>query len=893
MMKRFPIGLLLILFAVQGWAQDARLDWAVSAGNPTIVDYSYGLALDDSGNVYTTGSYFGTVDLNTGPGVDEFTSVWVSDIYIHKLDDNGNYKWAKSIGGGSDDRGLGIVTDSEGNVYVTGHYMLEADFDPNDGELILTAEGETDAFIMKLDSLGNMIWAKSIGGTLSDRGLGIAVDDFGNVYSTGFFNGTVDFDPGPGSFEVTSSGGFEAYVVKLDEDGNFLWANTYGGGGSDASVEVVTDNGNNVFLTGYFSDSIDFNPGGVPAVHLSEEDGTDCFILKLNTDGNYLWSKTFGGEFDLDRTNALTTDLMDNVYIGGWFGGTVDFDPGPGDSLITYDAYSDGFILKLNNVGEFEWVRTISGENEVRVNKIVLNDENEIFAAGFFSRVADFDPGEGVYELDADIFDDDTYLLKLNDLGEFVWVKHFDSNDRSRPDGLDLDDSSNIFMSGVFEGIVDFDPGVDTLEVLTSYDHWDFFILKMAPCTPFETTDTIEACNSYTWIDGIEYFESTIDPVFILSDTSGCDSIVSLHLTILPTSSTTDSIEACDAYTWIDGIEYTEDNDEATFTLTNEFGCDSVVTLNLTILSSSTGIDEQIACDSLLWTDGITYYEDNFTATDTFVNAVGCDSVVTLNLTVNYSNSGTDEQVVCDSLVWINGITYYENNDEATFTLTNATGCDSVVTLNLEVNYSSSGTDEQMACDSYVWIDEIEYFEDNTTATFVLTNAVGCDSIVTLNLDIDPFITGVTNDDPTLTALEPDAEYQWLDCLNDFSEIPGATEINFVPEENGEYAVEVTKFGCIDTSDCYVIATAGIVDSDKALNRIKIYPNPSSGLVKIDLGDLQNVSIRVYAVGGRLVHQISNVPSNIYSFELDVESGVYFIEVLTNDGRGQFRLVVE
>lgn len=890
-MKRFSTGLVFILFTFQSWTQDVRLDWVKTAGNPPLQDNSYGLSVDDSGNVYTTGFYALTADLNTDVGVEEYTAVGGTDIFIHKVDNNGNFKWVKSIGGSLSDSGYEIVTDSEGYVYVTGVFAESADFDPNEGVYTLTASGgSSDAFVLKLDSLGNLIWAKSFGGELTDRGNSIAVDNLGNVYVTGVFRGTADFDPGIDTFNLISEGAADIYVLKLDVDGNFLWANGYGGSGTDFGWEVMLDNFNNIYITGYYSETIDFNPDGPSALETSLG-GEDGFILKLDNDGEYLWSHSIGGPSISDSGNSINIDAFNDVFIVGQFRNTVDFDPGVSDSVITA-VDLDGYILKLNSEGEFEWVCIITGENEELVNKIVLNTENEIFVTGRFSETTDFDPGEGVYELDAGMFRDDVYLLKLDASGEFIWVKQYDSNDLSGVHGLDIDDSSNIFVSGYFEGTMDFDPGADTLEITAPMDNDDFFILKMAPCTPFETTDTIEACNSYTWIDGIEYFESTTDPVFILSDTSGCDSIVSLHLTILPTSSTTDVIEACDAYTWIDGIEYTEDNDEAVFTLTNEFGCDSVVALNLTILSSSTGIDVLTACDSLLWTDGITYYEDNFTATDTLVNVVGCDSVVTLNLSVNYSNTGIDEQTACDSLVWIDGITYYEDNDEATFTLTNIAGCDSVVALNLIVNYSSSGTDEQTACESYIWIDGVEYVEDNTTATFILTNALGCDSVVTLNLDIDPIDVGVTNDDPTLTALETDAEYQWLDCINDFSEIPGATEISFVPDENGDYAIRITKAECVDTSDCYTIETAGLFRPLEN-NTINLYPNPSNGLVNIDLGDIQAYSIQVMSVNGVVIYSETVNLSGVFQIQLNATAGLYFVDVLTEHGNVRVKLVVE
>ena len=120
----------------------------------------------------------------------------------------------------------------------------------------------------------------------------------------------------------------------------------------------------------------------------------------------------------------------------------------------------------------------------------------------------------------------------------------------------------------------------------------------------------------------------------------------------------TDTQVHCDSFTWIDGITYTSSNNTATDTLINTAGCDSVVTLDLTILNSTTGVDVQSHCDSYTWIDGITYTSSNNTATDTLINAAGCDSVVTLDLTISNSTSGVDVQSHCDSYTWINGITY-------------------------------------------------------------------------------------------------------------------------------------------------------------------------------------------------------------------------------------------
>ena len=154
--------------------------------------------------------------------------------------------------------------------------------------------------------------------------------------------------------------------------------------------------------------------------------------------------------------------------------------------------------------------------------------------------------------------------------------------------------------------------------------------------------------------------------------------------------------------TWIDGNTYTASNNTATMMLTSVAGCDSLVTLDLTIDNSLTGTDVQTSCDSYTWIDGITYTSSNNTATVLLTASGGCDSLVTLDLTIGTSNTGIDLQTACDSYTWIDGNTYTTNNNSATWTLTNASGCDSTVTLDLTITNSNTGTDVQTACDSFI-----------------------------------------------------------------------------------------------------------------------------------------------------------------------------------------------
>ena len=205
--------------------------------------------------------------------------------------------------------------------------------------------------------------------------------------------------------------------------------------------------------------------------------------------------------------------------------------------------------------------------------------------------------------------------------------------------------------------------------------------------------DTQTECGSYTWIDGITYYENNNTATYTLpgAAANGCDSIVTLNLIIKENSYSVFTHTAIGSYTWIDGVTYTESNNTATYTIPGQAanGCDSIITLSLTVLYTTFGIDTQIACDSYTWIDGNTYYDNNNTATYTLVNAnsAGCDSIVTLDLTINHTMYGIDTRTECDGYVWINGVKYHESNNTDTYKITGgaANGCDSIVTLDLTI----------------------------------------------------------------------------------------------------------------------------------------------------------------------------------------------------------------
>jgi len=302
--------------------------------------------------------------------------------------------------------------------------------------------------------------------------------------------------------------------------------------------------------------------------------------------------------------------------------------------------------------------------------------------------------------------------------------------------------------------------------------------------------------------------------------------------------------------------------------------------------------DVQTACEPFTWIDGNTYTSSNNTATVTFTNTAGCDSIVTLDLTIGTPTFGTDVQTACDSFTWIDGNTYTSSNNTATDTLMNTTGCDSIVTLDLTILNSTSGTDVQSACGSYTWIDGNTYTSSNNTATFTLSNSAGCDSIVTLDLTIVPAPnTGVTVSGATVTAditLTAGVSLSWLDCDAGFAPVPGETAQSFTPTSNGNYALRVVENTCVDTSACFLIDEVGLSGTD--FTSVSIVPNPTNNVVNITFEDAQ-AELTILDINGKLIDQMTIKSGDTVDMTL-FENGVYLF-TLTSDSIRTIERVVK
>lgn len=390
-----------------------------------------------------------------------------------------DFEWAHGLEGTMYNSGKSIAYDESGNIYVTGRLYDEVDFDPGVPVVNLVSNGGSDIYILKLDPAGNFIWAKQIGGTGEDQPSSIFVDAEGATYISGFFNETVDFDPGAGVSNLSSNGGKDIFVVKLNAAGNFDWAKHFGGPDNDEAYDISVDENRFVYATGIFSTTADFDPGAGVS-NLTSDGGFDGFVFKLLPSGDLDWVNQVGG-LDADQAAfAIDLDGSNNIYTTGYFREEVDFDPGAGTANMTATGMRDCYILKYDNAGNYDWVKTIGGGFQDYGKDITIDDvSGDVFVTGEFQFTVDFDPGIDTVNLVSDGLID-AYVLKLDANGDYQWAKNYGGPSFENSVSIGLDGDGNVYTTGNFYETADFDPGAGTAN-LTASAGSDIFILKLDP----------------------------------------------------------------------------------------------------------------------------------------------------------------------------------------------------------------------------------------------------------------------------------------------------------------------------------------------------------------------------------------------------------------------------
>jgi len=430
-----------------------------------------GMVTDNQNNIYVTGYFTGTVDFDPSAGVKNLTSVGGDDIYVAKYASDGTLIWAVSMGGNGLDQVNNMTVDASGNPTIIGQYQSNV---LNAGAFALANQGAEDTFIIHMDpSNGNVVWAKTIGSSGTDRGEEVTTDAQGNLIATTVFQGTVTVG---GSPVTAQGGGINALIIKYDSAGNLLWDLSMGSVAGDTWVygNGIDANGN-IIVSGTFSGSVDFDPNGI---HHVVNGGTDWpFVAKYTPAGKLIWVNTAIGNLKYNGS-VITVDSNNDIYFTGAFSSSMVF----GATTVTASGNQDTFIVKYLSDGTLQFAKDLGGSGASSFPYQIRNDKNNnVYITGYFSGTIDFNPDPTATAPVSYHGQQDFFLAKYDSNGNYQWAFSAGSPACSSTSGVELsiDNNNDILLAGGFCQTVDFDPSTCATDNVTAQNFQsDTYLVK-------------------------------------------------------------------------------------------------------------------------------------------------------------------------------------------------------------------------------------------------------------------------------------------------------------------------------------------------------------------------------------------------------------------------------
>ena len=621
--------------------------------------------------------------------------------------------WAQSVPSLDYEIAIDTDIDSHGNLFVIGH--TGNSFIQFEGVTYYTNGNGGDVFVIKYDSLGQLLWFKTTGGNddiYYDEALDIHVDHDDNVYllinaagGNYTYNGSVlSGINSPGQY----SG--EGVVIKVDNDGSYLWHDD--GSGASYFENVATDTNGNAYITGTFNYNIILGD----SIHLENTTNgntRDMFVAKYSADGDIQWAKNEGGTIhnSLVVGNNIAIDEPSNkVIVMGRFSEDIIFET----DTISEPNYSEAaFMVAYDTDGTELWVKTIFNNYlSPYCQGLDISADGVIGVAGIDSYL---DGGiVGFYNLDGTVQSEVIY----------------DSTTNAGFYSIEFNEDNGYYISGRFS---------DSIVIGNTPNDTTLYSLSVNPNMNYNNGVVLkfDSTHALTWGKGILttmqnkvtyknnrvmyagyfrypfiYYYYGIDTIFNASSDGWADAFFGeITEPLCPATIQTDVHSSCDELEWIDGNTYTSSNYNARYTLTNSNGCDSVIQLNYTRYQPTSGVDVQTSCYKIFWIDGVIYTESNNTATHTITNVNGCDSVVTLDLTIGVEDVGT---TVIDSTISANmgGLTYQWLNCNDGYTAISGATAQSYSPVNngsYAVEITQNGCVDTSACKTISIINTPEY----------------------------------------------------------------------------------------------------------------------------------------------------------------------------------------
>ncbi len=549
---------LLCVMAGNAFAQTVAFEW-VKAISGSEDDYGRNVVADRMGNVYMAGYYNSSaLDFNPGGSGGAVTNAGDEDVFLVKYDAGGNLLWVKNIGGDTTENINGLAIDEKtGSVIMTGSFNFKSttlDFNPGGSGGTVSNAGDADIYVAKYDTSGNFLWAKSVGGSGSDIGSGVAADSDGNVFVTGYYSSaSMDFNPGGAGGSVTNLGSTDIFLVKYDSSGNFLWSKSMGGIRTDMGNAIAVDGIGNVYITGRYGFAIsppasDFNPGGAGGT-ITPVGNIDVYIAKYDAGGNFRWVKGMGGS-NMEYALGITADAIGNVYFTGWYqSNSIDFNiGGTGGSVTKLGTNNNAFLAAYDSAGNFRWVNNLGGSGGYTQGlATIMSGMGNVYVTGWSTvPVPDFDlrggnPAGALQRGGTSTSNTAAFLAEYDTSGNFLSLKGVAGTTGSgvtaltpgaQGYGAACDGLGNVYMTGWFRsGAAEFNLG-GTGGSLTSVNE-DGFLVKYACNDTSSSYIADSTCAASYTLNGSVY---TASGTYVqhFPNAVGCDSVVTLDLILTP-----------------------------------------------------------------------------------------------------------------------------------------------------------------------------------------------------------------------------------------------------------------------------------------------------------------------------------------------------------------------
>ena len=704
--------------------------------------------------------------------------------------------WERDFGSTEADRAFKTIVDKGGNTYTIGFFANQITYNTSSGQQTFTSRGFVDGFVLKMDKNQQVIWVKTMGGENFDYLRDIYLTPSNDILISGEFNKKAFIGGVQDSIALFSRGYYDMMVARLDNDGNIKWVNTFGGPNDDYAVNVRQTTDGSIQVAGTFHEKIIYNNLTGDSFQCK---GTNFLLLNLDALGATLSARNYGGNLGGVSYVGTTTDIAGNILLTGQMDGALTFYHNGDSTVIKEKLNGDIFAVKLNPTGEFLWAKSYSGAGN-DAGRCIITDQNlNIYSVGYFSDSVNFGTNSvPLWKKSKGSWD--SFIQKLDPNGNRIWLKTFGGQSQDRTTFCALTPSNHLITVGyVIGSTTDFDPGPDTLNI-----------------------------KGWVGPDGfIQKYDS--DGNMIWTNRFGGNK-TEVGISILPVGNGSYILNGC----YGDSTRFS-------------FGTDS-------LLLRSKGNEDAF----------IIKFKD-CQGSYSSIDLMGCDAVEFAERT--YTASG-----------------------QYPVELTSASGCDSIITLNVTVNTSNVTYLNQSTCEPYT-LNGITY---DTSGTYYQTymNQMGCDSLLVLKLDYPYINTSIVQDWSTLYVDQDlGATYRWIDCNDHERVLNENLNFTFSPTENGSYAVIISKGNCVDTSDCLEISNVGI----EQINMGKIttvYPNPADREFVVVFSERQPTGyIELFDAMGRLVDTYPVM--NISKMTINIENlipGQYTGRYITKSKVQRFKL---